>query len=144
MFVTTPSNWDKLRNDPQNIWPLKARFAKNINFEINDQIPIYLSKKAVIAGVIKVRDKLQSTDPFTFSADVYEYKLPVTFDIVLPTKLQIPIREMLEQLEITRGKKNWGCLFQRSMVRLTDNDYNLIRNKINEALTSPVHDNSKG
>ncbi|AWB43433.1 hypothetical protein DCC85_03810 [Paenibacillus sp. CAA11] len=134
MFVTTPNNWEKLKNDSENIWPLRAKFAHSKNFEIENEILVYLSKKAVFAGVIKVKAKLESSDPFFFSGDVYECKLPVVYDKILSSDKQIPIRDMLEQLEITRGKRNWGCVFQRSMVRLKDEDFNFIRNKINNCL----------
>jgi hypothetical protein len=38
-----------------------------------------------------------------------------------------PIRPLLEQLELTRGRQNWGMVVRRSLVEISSADFEVIR-----------------
>lgn len=39
---------------------------------------------------------------------------------------EAPIRPLLDDLSITRGKGSWGCVFRYGLVEITEDDFNLI------------------
>jgi EVE domain len=43
---------------------------------------------------------------------------------------EVPIAPILESLDLTRGKKNWGYQLRLGLVEITENDWNFIYTKM--------------
>lgn len=132
MFITTPQNWDALRQIDIPYWPMRDRYVKGFKPEVDDEVLIYVSKYAAIAGVAQILAKPQGCTPFIFKGDVYSYKIPIRYTILLQTEQMLGLRTMLDELTLIKNKKSWGAAFQRSVIKIPPTDYTLIRQKLSK------------
>jgi hypothetical protein len=64
-------------------------------------------------------------DDNIWQADDGDFK-PWRRNVVYAKSLDAPIRPLLEDLSITKGKKNWGYVFRFGLVEITEDDFNII------------------
>ncbi|RKD26514.1 hypothetical protein BEP19_16895 [Ammoniphilus oxalaticus] len=132
LFITKPTTWERLVKDPNKFWPVNARNSRTLSgLEKGNEIIIYLTQKSVIAGIAEVTEELKGTNkPFIIAGDIYEYYLTMNYKFILDKNHLIPMKSVLNELDITKGLKNWGAGFQRSNRRLSDSDFRLLKEKI--------------
>lgn len=133
-FVTRPMTWEELQSNEQGIYPISKRYFKaSAQLSTEDEILVYLSKESSFAGIIKVVQELMPYNkPVPFSGRVYEGFIKVKYQVVLPHGGLVPVNDLLKEMELTRRHRNWGALFQKAVLRLSEHDFNLIRLKILE------------
>lgn len=51
---------------------------------------------------------------------------PYRRDVIWETCAAVPIRQMLDDLDLTRGQRSWGMVFRYGLTQLTRADFNLI------------------
>ncbi|USG64781.1 EVE domain-containing protein [Brevibacillus ruminantium] len=132
MFVTKPITWVNLRKNSGGVWPVNGRYSKTLStLKVGDEIIVYITQKSAIAGIVEVTQTLRANNkPLIFSGDVYDYSLLVDFKIVLDEDKMIPLKSILNEIEITKGKENWGAGFQRAILKIIDSDFDLLRSKV--------------
>lgn len=133
MLVTRPENWDRLKDDPAKIWPVKLRNAMIFKkFNIGDKLLVYVSQVGAITGVVEVREAIQSiVKPMLFMGDFYECVLPVEYKAVLEGEKRIIIKTLIDKLDLTKeNNKSWGSALQRAIVKLTEEDFNLLLTQV--------------
>lgn len=133
MLITRPENWKKLKSDHNNVWPVSGRNSRLFNkFEVGDMLIVYLSQKSSFAGIIEVTGKLESPiKPILFMGDFYEYLLPVKYKVILEDDKLIPIKNLINDLDLTKDRINsYGSALQRAAKRISTSDFELIFSKI--------------
>lgn len=90
---------------------------------------VYYSPAQTMGG----KDKLQSfTAQGVICGDgVYQVDMgqgfsPYRRDVQWSDTMIIPVRPLLDQLELTRGKSNWAYPFRFGLLEITTHDYQLI------------------
>jgi hypothetical protein len=134
LLVTRPNTWDKLSKDPEKVWPVSGRNSKIFgSLKEGEEIIVYLSQKSAFAGILEVSKVLRpSQKPIIYMGDVYDYFIKVEYKTILDENNLLPIKKLINQLHLTKDKKNWGAILQRAALRITDEDFKLIHSKINE------------
>ena len=90
---------------------------------------IYYSPAITMGG----RDKLQSftaqgviSNDAVYQVDMGQGFLPYRRDVQWNDTMIIPIRPLLDRLELTRGKSNWAYPFRFGLLELSEHDFKLI------------------
>jgi len=86
------------------------------------------SPKATMGG----KDRLQAfttigalKDERTYQADMDGFR-PFRRDVVYRDATEAPIEPLLQRLELTRGKPNWGYVFRFGIVEISATDFGTI------------------
>ncbi len=135
MLIVNPENWNLLKGGADKTWPVSDRYAKAFSrLDAGDRLIVYLSKQSCIAGIIEVTGKLESYDkPIVLRGSIYRYLLPINYKYLLPDDKLLPIREILNNLDLSKNKaRTWGSALQRSVKTLSDEDYNFLTSKVVE------------
>lgn len=135
LLITRPDNWEKLKNDTNKVWPVNARNSRLFNsFKVGDIFIVYLSKKSSFAGIVEISGNLESPkNPVLFMGDFYEYLLPVEYKVVLKNDQLIKIRDLIDELELTKNRTStYGSCLQRAAKKISNADFELIRSRIME------------
>lgn len=62
----------------------------------------------------------------------------------MPRECVVPVKPFASELNVTRRiVENWGSAFQRSVVRLNDNDFNFLKAKLAEMYENLHHNEQK-
>ena len=134
LFVTHPNSFEALVKE--NRWLLKDRsqVAKLRNLSEGDEVLVYVAGQSGIIGLLTVKGASQLLREMTVLSDkAYQYELPVVFEISVPREYVVPVKPFVNELNITRRiAENWGSAFQRSVVRLNDDDFNFLKAKLVE------------
>lgn len=84
------------------------------------------------SSTMAVKDRLQSfttigrvKDERTYQAEMEGFR-PFRRDVVYDEANEAPIAPLLQQLELTRGKANWGYAFRFGLVEISAADFAII------------------
>ena len=90
---------------------------------------VYYSPTASLGG----KDRLQSfttigrvTDDRTYQADMGVGFRPFRRDVCYAAAQDAPVAPLLDRLEFTRGKRNWGYAFRYGLVEISASDFAVI------------------
>jgi len=90
---------------------------------------IYYSPATTMGG----KDRLQSftaqgviSNDAVYQVDMGQGFLPYRRDVQWNETMIIPIRPLLDKLELTRGKSNWAYPFRFGLLELSEQDFTLI------------------
>ena len=90
---------------------------------------VYYSPTASLGG----KDRLQSfttigrvTDDRTYQADMGVGFRPFRRDVRYAAAQDAPVAPLLDRLEFTRGKRNWGYAFRYGLVEISASDFAVI------------------
>ena len=90
---------------------------------------VYYSPTASLGG----KDRLQSfttigrvTDDRTYQADMGAGFRPFRRDVRYAAAQDAPVAPLLDRLEFTRGKRNWGYAFRYGLVEISASDFAVI------------------
>lgn len=130
LFITKPNRWEELSEN--NEWPISLKNGYILKkLKPGDKVLIYITKESAIAGIIEIVEPLNVYNPIRrYKGDYYNFY--ATFSINAKLKEGVKIRSVKEMLDKTRGRKNWGASFQRSAMKLGENDFNYLINSVNE------------
>jgi len=132
LFVTHPDPFDALVKE--NRWLLKDRsmVSKLHNLSDGDEVLVYVAGQSGIIGLLRVQGPSQLLrETAVLSGRAYQYELPVAFEIAVPKECVVPVKPFVRELNVTRRiADNWGSAFQRSIVRLNDDDFNFLKTKL--------------
>jgi len=107
--------------------------VKNMN--VGDRVIVYVSKKSVFMASVEIvgkyfySKKRVWSDPYDLWPHRIHTKPLNTIDDV---KKGVYIKEIWEDLSFIKNKHKWGSQVQGSFRKLTENDYNVIFNAIEE------------
>ncbi|MBX8801881.1 EVE domain-containing protein [Ochrobactrum sp. MR28] len=94
---------------------------------------IYYSPATTMGG----KDRLQSftaqgviSNDAVYQVDMGQGFLPYRRDVQWNETMIIPIRPLLDKLELTRGKSNWAYPFRFGLLELSEHDFTLITEAI--------------
>ena len=134
LFVTSAKAWEELSSTPKVLWPIKLRNVSYVQriLNSNDEVLVYLTKKAVIAGVVEVSGELRVLqESLIFQEEVYEAVIPMRVKKILTVQERVDIRRLRNELELTyKGGERWGIRMQRAVVQLTAADFELLSIKV--------------
>jgi hypothetical protein len=108
----------------------KLKFASKL--KAGDKIITYVSSRkscfvgirTIITGELKLsRQDLGYDEPY------FNY-IETKAEIILTEEKWIPIKSMLEKLELTKGKKYWMNMFMGAFKEITINDYKLLERRL--------------
>ncbi len=104
---------------------------------VGDSIFLYVaSNKSVVAAHLRVSSK-----PFRESVGHWDEPFPIRVRTELVVGLDettwLPVREILQDLSITKGKENWGQCFRRPIRLLTAEDADLLHQRMVARLPTP-------
>jgi EVE domain len=90
---------------------------------------VYYSPTVTLGG----KDRLQAftlvgtvKDDRVYQADMGEGFHPFRRDVTYAQANEAPILPLLDRLELTRGKRNWGYSFRFGLVEISKHDFDLI------------------
>jgi hypothetical protein len=90
---------------------------------------VYYSPTVTLGG----KDRLQAftligtvKDDRVYQADMGEGFQPFRRDVVYARATEAPILPLLDELELTRGKRNWGYSFRFGLVEVSKRDFDTI------------------
>ena len=100
---------------------------------------VYYSPTASLGG----KDRLQSfttigrvTDDRTYQADTGAGFRPFRRDVCYAAAQDAPVAPLLDRLEFTRGKRNWGYAFRFGLVEISAADFAVIADAMGAAPAS--------
>ncbi|WP_035873151.1 EVE domain-containing protein [Cucumibacter marinus] len=100
---------------------------------------VYYSPTETFRGT----DKLQRftligrvRDNTIYTADMGNGFVPHRRDVDYAAARETPIRPLLDQLEFTKGKRNWGYQFRFGLFEISEADYRLIAEAMNARFNS--------
>jgi hypothetical protein len=65
-------------------------------------------------------------DDRTYQADMGDGLRPFRRDVIWRAARDAPIAPLLDRLELTRGKRNWGYVFRFGLVQISQADFDVI------------------
>ena len=108
----------------------KLKFASK--FKAGDKIITYVSsRKSCFVGIRTiVTGELKSSRRDLGYDEPYFNYIETKAEIVLPEEKWVPIKSILEKLEVTKGKKYWMNMFMGAFKEITMKDYNFLERRL--------------
>lgn len=104
---------------------------------------IYYSPAQTMGG----KDGLQSFTAIGTALDRPPYQqdmgggfIPFRRDVAWQDSRTTPIRPLLDQLDLTRGQRNWGYVFRFGLVPISPSDFDVIARRMTNAVTTAQAD----
>jgi predicted RNA-binding protein len=114
-----------------NIWGVESKYKSKLEqLKIGDKIIFYLKGK-LIGGIFEVKSELFFDNDKIFNGGIYPYRIKLkpikSFDNIYPLT-----DEMIKNLDLFNYKdKRWKLtLFGRTILALTDKDFNYLKSMI--------------
>ena len=128
LCVTNEENWEVIKD--KLVWGVPSRRRKLIEqVKPGDILIIYVKPKR-IGGIFKVTSELYEDHVPIFSWAEYGrvevFPLRVKLEPTIIPNRVMDIGHIIRNLSFAKGKTRWTALLRRGMVRLTEEDYDLI------------------
>lgn len=107
--------------------------VKNMN--VGDRVIVYVSKKSVFMASVEIVGKYFYSEKRVWSDlyDLWPHRIHTKpLNAIDDVKKGVYIKEIWEDLSFIKNKHKWGSQVQGSFRKLTENDYNVIFNAIEE------------
>lgn len=108
---------------------------------LGDRVVIYIPRMKRIGGIVEVigspyedYSKLWIGDLYEMEGEIFPLRVPTKPFLILDKGCELEIEPLIPFLEATTRIKKWGYFFQRSIRKLSEEDYNYIETKMREAL----------
>jgi predicted RNA-binding protein len=134
LYVTTIENWNIIQN--VNLIGLPKWRMNTIN-EVNkkDNLVIFIKKgfknPSSIVAIYKALSKpYEDITPLFYPTNSnYIFPIRIKVEVVKMFKTPIVFNDVIQELEFIKNKTNWGGHLQgKSLIRLSDADYSLLKN----------------
>jgi len=130
--ITNDENWGIIKEKGVYAFKKQSDFSKLAEHDI---IVIYV-KGSKIAGAFSIL-KLEETQELIFHNKEYKYKLYLKKEVVPNNFLELKngkrLNELIPQLELFKYAKKWGAvLMGKSLLKITEKDYELIKKSLKE------------
>jgi hypothetical protein len=122
----------------------EGRWGRAQKIQPGDLMLCYLVRAHRWVGILRVTGK-PYLDPAEerriWKADVFPVRVPVKVELEVTPQAGVPVKEMLDDLQITssiQNRKHWGTAFLGSPTRWSDIDGELVVQALEEARRNPV------
>jgi len=135
MIVESPQNWESDRQVRFSGLGVSERFQRAASsMRMGDILITYVAKGGGFADVRSVEsDTLERASDASRYDREFEFRLPTRPVVTLNRHQWIPVKGLLDGLEMTRGKKNWSWVFRTSVKALSEVDGKRLVSEIRRA-----------
>ena len=124
LVVENRENWEIDRSNGFRVLGVSDRFYKTANkIREGDQILTYLTKDSAFVGLrtVEADGVVKADNPNRYDRTL-EWEIRTRPDIELEDSAWIKAYSCLEEIDLTRGKANWGLIFLTAFRRISKAD----------------------
>lgn len=134
MIITTEQDYQIDVENNFNVVGFPERNRNSVKkFKKGDKIVFYITKKSVFAAVVEVVGEYfyDRKQLWNDEYDLWPHRINCKpLYIIEDTNLMIYIKDIWDNLNFIVNKQKWGSQVQGSFKRLSEHDYNIIKNEI--------------
>ena len=131
--ITNQKNWDII-ND-KGVWGVSQTYMNILSqVEMGDKILFYI-KGGKVKGIFMAISKMYKNNEKVFNStsifkenEIFPYRINIKR--ISNEIIGISVYNILQNLKITKDKKNWGACFFRAMIKISIEDYKILEQKM--------------
>lgn len=139
MLVSGANNFETSRERGFDIAGMKSRHGrKAAEVKPGDKVVFYLTGAMAFGGVAEVTgEAFYAEDPIWCSSregEVYPHRFPIQIEAAVAAEDYVPAADLVERMKHTKKwpSEHWRLAFQGNVHRLPREDYELIRQSIEQ------------
>ncbi|MDQ3328504.1 MAG: EVE domain-containing protein [Chloroflexota bacterium] len=145
MLVSSPENFELSRRRGFDLAGMKSRHGKKAaDVRSGDKVVYYLTGVMGFGGVAEITGTSYYSEELLWGSrkagEAYPHRFPVTIECAAEPDQYLPAAHIVEQMQHTKKwpSEHWRLAFQGNVHRLTQADYDLIKQGIEQLASMPV------
>jgi hypothetical protein len=135
LIIERIENWEIDRAADFQYFGLSNRYRNTVaNIAEKDLVFCYVSGQSAFADVRVVREAGLKPMKIQYYFDDFPLYIATAPLLVLPREKWIPVKEVADQLEMTRDRKDYRAMFQMSIRRLSPHDATFLNGRLEKAV----------
>ena len=124
LCVLTPENFEVVKE--KLVWGVEPRHEKYLKeLRPGDKLVMYVTRESKIKGIFEVESEPYYDGTEIFEGGIYPHRVKIK--AIKISDEGINIKEILNEISIFKGKKNWAGVIQgKAMREITEEDYKKI------------------